>query len=285
MALITRVPMLEVATSTARALESTLGHDVILSVGDEIGTSPDASLLPAGETRAVALPFGNGAIGEITLVAASGFAISLEAAVDDGSLVSAALSALQAGADVIEPVIGLAAITDYAGEIATDTLLSTVGGDFALVAISENDERVACIVVRLVDDEPEIAPPVTEPAKTTVALALDPYVDAPAAVAGTPAVARYEFQPLGDGHGGMTAPRPLALLNDVEMEVIAELGRHRMKMRDLMGLEIGSVIELDRAAGSPVDVMVNGALVAHGEVVVIDEEFGIRVSEIVTGDN
>ena len=59
----------------------------------------------------------------------------------------------------------------------------------------------------------------------------------------------------------------------------------RMKMRDLMALAPGSVIELDRAAGSPVDVLINGALLAHGEVVVIDEEFGVRVSEIVVGDN
>jgi flagellar motor switch protein FliN/FliY len=75
------------------------------------------------------------------------------------------------------------------------------------------------------------------------------------------------------------------LLNDVEMDVIAELGRQQMKVRDLVSLRIGSVIELDRTAGSPVDVMVNGSLLAHGEVVVIDDEFGIRVSEIVTGDN
>jgi flagellar motor switch protein FliN/FliY len=57
-----------------------------------------------------------------------------------------------------------------------------------------------------------------------------------------------------------------------------------MKVRDLVALAPGSVIELDRAAGSPVDVMVNGALLAHGEVVVIDEEFGIRLSEIVMED-
>jgi flagellar motor switch protein FliN/FliY len=69
------------------------------------------------------------------------------------------------------------------------------------------------------------------------------------------------------------------------MEVTAELGRHRMTVRDLMSLQPGSVIELDRAAGSPVDVLVNGALLAHGEVVVIDEEFGVRVSEIVVGEN
>jgi flagellar motor switch protein FliN/FliY len=65
------------------------------------------------------------------------------------------------------------------------------------------------------------------------------------------------------------------------MGVTAELGRTRMTVRDLLSLTPGSVVELDRAAGSPVDVLVNGTLIARGEVVVIDEEFGIRISEII----
>ncbi len=75
------------------------------------------------------------------------------------------------------------------------------------------------------------------------------------------------------------------MLNDVHVQITAELGRRRLKVRDIVGLEIGSVVELDRAAGSPVDVLVNGALVWHGEVVVVDEEFGIRVAEIVLDEN
>ncbi len=98
-------------------------------------------------------------------------------------------------------------------------------------------------------------------------------------------VALHEFQPLADGIGAAGAARPLSLLNDVNMEVTAELGRRRLKVRDIVALEPGSVVELDRAAGSPVDVLVNGALVWHGEVVVVDEEFGIRVSEIVVGES
>jgi flagellar motor switch protein FliN/FliY len=54
-----------------------------------------------------------------------------------------------------------------------------------------------------------------------------------------------------------------------------------MTVRDLLALTPGSVVELDRLAGSPVDVLVNGTLVARGEVVVIDEEFGVRISEII----
>ncbi len=74
----------------------------------------------------------------------------------------------------------------------------------------------------------------------------------------------------------------LELLRDVEMEVTAELGRTRMSVRELLSLSPGAVVELDRAAGSPCDLLVNGTLIARGEVVVVDEDFGIRVTEILT---
>jgi flagellar motor switch protein FliN/FliY len=79
--------------------------------------------------------------------------------------------------------------------------------------------------------------------------------------------------------------RSMELLNDVEMGVAVELGRTRMSVRDILGLTPGSVVELDRAAGSAVDMLVNGTLVARGEVVVIDEEFGIRITEIIGHEN
>jgi flagellar motor switch protein FliN/FliY len=73
----------------------------------------------------------------------------------------------------------------------------------------------------------------------------------------------------------------LDLLHDVEMEVTAELGRTRMSVRELLSLTPGTVVELDRAAGGPADLLVNGKLIARGEVVVIDENFGIRITEII----
>jgi flagellar motor switch protein FliN/FliY len=71
------------------------------------------------------------------------------------------------------------------------------------------------------------------------------------------------------------------MLADVEMHVTAELGRTRMNVAELLALGAGSVIELDRAAGSPIDLLVNGTLIARGEVVVVDEEYGVRLTEIV----
>ncbi len=77
------------------------------------------------------------------------------------------------------------------------------------------------------------------------------------------------------------APQDLHLLSDVQMNVTVELGRAVMQVRDLLSLREGSIIELDRAAGAAVDVLVNGTLVARGEVVVIDDELGVRVTELV----
>jgi flagellar motor switch protein FliN/FliY len=75
--------------------------------------------------------------------------------------------------------------------------------------------------------------------------------------------------------------RGLEMLHGVDMEVTVELGRTRMTVRDLLALTPGAVLELDRAAGSPADLLVNGRLIARGEVVVVDEDFGLRVTEIV----
>lgn len=72
----------------------------------------------------------------------------------------------------------------------------------------------------------------------------------------------------------------IELLHGVDMEVTVEIGRTRMTVRDLLDLAPGAVLELDRAAGSPADLLVNGRLIARGEVVVIDEDFGLRITEI-----
>ena len=77
------------------------------------------------------------------------------------------------------------------------------------------------------------------------------------------------------------AGRPIELLYNVEMAVTVELGRTRLTMRELLALRAGKVIELDRSARAPVDILVNNTLLARGEVVVVDDELGVRVTEIV----
>lgn len=73
----------------------------------------------------------------------------------------------------------------------------------------------------------------------------------------------------------------LDLLRNVSMEVTVEIGRTRMTVADLLSLHPGAVVELDRAAGTPADLLVNGTLVAHGEVVVVGEDYALRVTQIV----
>lgn len=80
--------------------------------------------------------------------------------------------------------------------------------------------------------------------------------------------------------GGSAALGGLDLLRDVEMTLSVEIGRARMTVRELLTLAPGSVVALDRAAGAPADLLVNGRLVARGEVVVVDEDFGLRITEI-----
>ena len=75
------------------------------------------------------------------------------------------------------------------------------------------------------------------------------------------------------------------LLMDVSMRVTVELGRTRMQLAQVLELQHGSVVELDRLAGDPVDIFVNDCMVARGEVVVVDDKFGVRITEMVSSKN
>ena len=74
----------------------------------------------------------------------------------------------------------------------------------------------------------------------------------------------------------------LDMILDVPVTLSMEVGRTRISIRNLLQLNQGSVIELDRLAGEPLDVLVNGTLIAHGEVVVVNEKFGIRLTDVIS---
>jgi len=74
----------------------------------------------------------------------------------------------------------------------------------------------------------------------------------------------------------------LEILKDVPLKVIVELGRTTLKISEMIELGIGSIVELDKLYGDPVDIFVNNKLIGKGEVVVIDEDFAVRITEIVT---
>lgn len=76
--------------------------------------------------------------------------------------------------------------------------------------------------------------------------------------------------------------RRLELLLDVPLDLSVELGRARMSIQDLLNLSPGSVVELDKIAGEPLDILVNDRLVARGEAVVVNDKFGVRITDIVS---
>ncbi len=131
------------------------------------------------------------------------------------------------------------------------------------------------------DDVPE------EDAEAAMLAMLD---DLPQEESGTPpddidfggtSVSDAKFQQLSQPAGGGEA-RSIEMLLDVSLPISIELGRTRMAIADILTLGPGSVVELNKLAGEPVDLMVNQKIVAKGEVVVIDENFGVRITQLVT---
>jgi len=99
------------------------------------------------------------------------------------------------------------------------------------------------------------------------------------------AVKEATFRELGSTSTGARpdqAAAPMELLLDIPLQFTVELGRARRMIKDVLALGPGSVVELDRLAGEPVDVLVNGKLLGKGEVVVINENFGVRITDILS---
>ena len=90
------------------------------------------------------------------------------------------------------------------------------------------------------------------------------------------------FQNFGDAGAKSNTLQDFDLILDIPVHLTVELGRTKISIRNLLQLAHGSVVELDGMAGEPMDVMVNGTLIAQGEVVVVNDKFGIRLTDIVT---
>ncbi|MCG3152372.1 MAG: hypothetical protein GEEBNDBF_01669 [bacterium] len=133
----------------------------------------------------------------------------------------------------------------------------------------------------LVTSHPAYTPPETAP--------MDAAMSAPTpgpAPGGSPvepiAVGRPQFQQLGERQAPQTEPARIDLLKDVPLTITVELGRQDLTIKEILELSPGALIELNRLAGEPLDLMINGQLFAKGEVVVIDESFGMRITSIVS---
>jgi flagellar motor switch protein FliN/FliY len=236
-------PQLALVRTAAEAALAVLPTSRELTVGAPVAASPD--MLTTGQ--AITARFSGAAAGEVVVVVGQDLADALkESPIGELDLTAAVRPALEAAARAFGPVV-----------LDPGQLMEP---GVALSAIAAKDDAVA---VPLLDGGD---------VRAVLALALSPWPSdgGPGGVATR-------------GTAGAAAIRGgLDMLHDVEMEVSAELGRTRMSVRELLSLTPGAIVELDRAAGSPADLLVNGRLIAKGEVVVIDENFGIRITEIVS---
>ena len=258
----------EAVTAAATAAAATLPLPAVVEPPLEDQTA--AGLLPpdGGRGRAVALNVRGAVSGTLVLVLADSLAAALEnSPFGAQQLLDALGPALTDAGVALEQASAAPVQVEAAHEIAADIALAGVGDGrtFGAVPLVSGGEHVATMALIVTPDVEPAAEPVVEVPEQRVAEQAQVL----------------EYQALEGVAGVPGASRPLDLLHDVEMGVTAELGRTRMTVRDLLSLSPGAVVELDRAAGSPVDVLVNGTLIARGEVVVIDEEYGIRISEIV----
>ncbi|MCO8272614.1 flagellar motor switch protein FliN [Actinoplanes sp. TRM 88003] len=239
-------PQLALARNAAEAALGVLPTSRPLVAADPIAATADALT----EGQAVTARFSGAASGEVVVVVGQDLADALkESPLGELDLTAAVRPALEAAARVFGPVV-----------LDPGVVMEP---QVALSALAAKDDAVA---VPLVEGNQ---------IRAVLALALNPW---PTADAGGGGVARRD----AGGPAAVQLRGGLDMLQDVEMEVSAELGRTRMSVRELLSLTPGAIVELDRAAGSPADLLVNGRLIARGEVVVVDENFGIRVTEIVS---
>ena len=258
----TRDSVRDAVTAVAAAAARTLPLSAVVDA--PVSDVTVADLLPStGKGRAVSLNVRGSALGRLVLVLADSLASALEDSPFGAQELLAALGpALTDAGTALEQFSGAPLQIEAAHEVEPSIALAGLDGGrlFAAVLLRTAGEHVATIALVVEHDVSPLGAEIPRPREDA---------------------RPHTFQALDPAAPTARAARSMDLLHDVEMGVTAELGRTRMTVRDLLALTPGSVVELDRAAGSPVDVLVNGTLIARGEVVVIDEEFAIRISEII----
>ncbi len=109
-----------------------------------------------------------------------------------------------------------------------------------------------------------------------------PLASAGSTVSGAQAATASVFQELSRDNVSHSARHDIDMILDIPVQMTVELGRTKIAIKNLLQLAQGSVVELDGMAGEPMDVLVNGCLIAQGEVVVVNDKFGIRLTDIIT---
>jgi flagellar motor switch protein FliN/FliY len=131
-------------------------------------------------------------------------------------------------------------------------------------------------------ETPETGPEDQESAPAFGTKSDDAFPDLSGVLSEQPVANPAEFQQLRQAHGAEAVHHNIDLLLDVKMPVAIELGRTELPISELLSMGPGSVVELDKLAGEPVDLLVNGKVIARGEVVVVDENFGVRITMLMS---
>lgn len=127
--------------------------------------------------------------------------------------------------------------------------------------------------------------PASSPAEDDWGAALAEQTSAESQSASSPfggTAAKVEFEQFSPSGMAAGAPNNIDMILDIPVNLTVELGRTKLAIRNLLQLAQGSVVELDGLAGEPMDVLVNGCLIAQGEVVVVNDKFGIRLTDIIS---
>lgn len=193
-------------------------------------------------------------------------------------------SGLQVLIDEITAGLGVP-LTDSIGLADTPELVEFLTGRSVILGAGIFDGDAVVATLGAAGPRAGVAPaapePVTEPAAESADSSAAAPSAAPAAAAPTAPHRPTSGTAAGPAVSQDVLARGLALLADVSLEVTAELGRSHLRVSELLALEPGSVIGLERAAGSPVDLLVNGSLFARAEVIVEEGRYAVRITELV----
>jgi flagellar motor switch protein FliN/FliY len=126
-------------------------------------------------------------------------------------------------------------------------------------------------------DVDDIVEEIAEPEEAAVSQAASKVAEEPPVNAGP-----LNLMSFDDDYSGPDNLEGFDRVQDIPLEISVELGRTKLLIRDILELGVGSIIELEKMAGEPVDLLANGLLIARGEVVVIEDNFGVRITEIIT---
>jgi len=297
----------EVAQSMGLTLSTITGKPVTIeSVKVDLMARENFATDLEGQVVQVAADYNEGAPGQHSYILSEGPAKQIAAlmmAQEEGELTEMALSALTEGFSQMSGA-ALTAISDRTGlsmksEEVRASLFENAGdvtlpeGSFVRIRYNIQTDGKTSFLDELLEERVAMSlsgsgsPAVSQaaPQQAAAAAAFQPGIQQQD-IFGVPSgggvgVQPVQFAPLNQTEQqGLTGN--IGLLMDVSMQLTVELGRTKMLIKDILGMGEGTIVELDKLAGEPVDLLVNGKLIAKGEVVVIDENFGVRVTDIIS---